>query len=106
MLFHLINLISVGFHDRRQRNKVRPDPGFTIEKNTGKNGSLLWEFVHKVNNVRSWSSYQGRGKMLSDPILEIPSDGFKGFRLGDDDEVDGGAGGVEEDGGDQPLEVV
>ena len=44
--------------------------------------------------------------MLSDPILEIPSDGFKGFRLGDDDEVDGGAGGVEEDGGDQPLEVV
>ena len=44
--------------------------------------------------------------MLSDPILEIPSDGFKGFRLGDDDEVDGGAGGVEEDRGDQPLEVV
>ena len=105
VLFHLINLISVGFHDRRQGHKVRPNPGFLVEE-PGRNGSLLCEFVHKVNNVRSWSSYQGRRKMLSDPILEIPSDGFKGFRLGDDDEVDGGAGGVEEDGGDQPLEVV
>ena len=44
--------------------------------------------------------------MLSDPILEIPSDGFKGFRLGDDDEVDGGARGVEKDGGDQSLEII
>ena len=36
VLFHLINLISVGFHDRRQGHKVRPDPEFLIEENRKK----------------------------------------------------------------------
>ena len=44
--------------------------------------------------------------MASDLILEVSSYGRERFRFGDDDEVDGGAGGVEEDGADQPLEVV
>ena len=69
-------------------------------------GSLLGKFVHKAGNIRSGSPYQRQRKIASDLILEIPSYGSKGFRLRDNDEVYGGARGVEEDGIDQSLKIV
>ena len=56
--------------------------------------------MHKVDNVRSGSSYQRQRKMASNLILEVPPYGRKGFRLSDNDEVDGGARRVKKDGGD------
>ena len=44
--------------------------------------------------------------MASNLILEVPPYGREGFRLGDNDEVDGGARRVKEDGGDQSLEII
>ena len=44
--------------------------------------------------------------MASDLILEVSSYGRERFRFGDDDEVDGGARRVKEDGGDQSLEII
>ena len=44
--------------------------------------------------------------MASNLILEVPPYGCEGFRLGDNDEVDGGARRVKEDGGDQSLEII
>ena len=43
--------------------------------------------------------------MSSNLVLQVPLYCSEGFRLGDDDEVDGGACGVEQDGGDQSLEI-
>ena len=43
--------------------------------------------------------------MSSNLVLEVPLYCSEGFRLGDDDEVDGGACGVKQDGGDQSLEI-
>ena len=43
--------------------------------------------------------------MSSNLVLEVPLYCSQGFRLGDDDEVDGGARRVEQDGGDQALEI-
>ena len=62
--------------------------------------------MHKVGNIRSGSSYQRRRKITANLILQIPPYGSKGFRFCDYDEVYGGARRVEEDGGDQSLEVV
>ena len=47
--------------------------------------------MHKFGNIRSGSSYQRQGKIASNLILEVPPYGSEGFRLSDDDEVDGGA---------------
>ena len=44
--------------------------------------------------------------MASNLILEVPPYGSEGFRLSDNDEVDGGARRVKEDGGDQSLEII
>ena len=44
--------------------------------------------------------------MASNLILEVPPYGREGFRLSDNDEVDGGARRVEKDGGDQSLEII
>ena len=62
--------------------------------------------MHKVGNIRSGSSYQRQRKIASNLILEIPPYGSKGFRLRDNDEVYGGARGMEEDGVDQSLKIV
>ena len=77
--------------------------GWSIRQRTG---SLLWEFVHKIDNVRSGSSYQRQRKMASNLILEVPPYGSEGFRLSDNNEVDGGARRVEKDWGDQALEII
>ena len=44
--------------------------------------------------------------MASNLILEVPPYGRKGFRLCDNDEVDGGARRVKKNGGDQTLEII
>ena len=62
--------------------------------------------MHKFGNIRSGSSYQRQGKIASNLILEVPLYGSEGFRLSDNDEVDGGARRVKEDGGDQSLEII
>ena len=61
--------------------------------------------MDKVGNVRRRSSYQGQGQVAPNLVLEVPPYCSEGFRLSEDDEVDGGACRVEEDGSDQSLEV-
>ena len=56
--------------------------------------------MHKVDNVRSGSSYQRQRKMASNLVLQVSPYGREGFKLGDNDEVDGGARRGEKDGGD------